>query len=128
MPQKLSFKTNLLKYENDIQDFWNIINTIIGKRKVISPFPNKIIVDNLEIADILLITERLIIFLLFFFLLLLALNWFSKFLSQIAIIYNVLMLLHLHYQIKPLMKTNLKQLSFLLKEIRVVAIMKLLQL
>ena len=62
--QKSAFKNNLLKYQNDIKDFWNIINKVIHKRKVNSPFPNKIIVDNLGIADILLISERLIIFLL----------------------------------------------------------------
>ena len=56
--QKSAFKNNLLKYQNDIKDFWNIINKVIRKRKVNSPFPNKIIVDNLGIADTLLISEN----------------------------------------------------------------------
>ena len=38
---------------------WSVITEVIGKYKVVSYFPNKLIVDNEEIADTFITAEKL---------------------------------------------------------------------
>ena len=57
IPNKLVYKSQLLKYESDIKRTCNIIKEVIRKSKVRSPFPNKTMVD-IEIKDNSLIAER----------------------------------------------------------------------
>ena len=51
--KKLYCKNQLLK------GTWSVITEVIGKYKVVSYFPNKLIVDNEEIADTFITAEKL---------------------------------------------------------------------
>ena len=56
--KKLCYKIQFLKYGKDVKDTWDIIKEFLEKRKVISPFFNKIIIDNIGIKVSLLIVEK----------------------------------------------------------------------
>ena len=47
-----------MKYENDIKGTWTVIKEVIGKKKVLSSFPTRLIVDNKEITDSSTIAEK----------------------------------------------------------------------
>ena len=53
--QRSCTKNQLLQYDNDLEGAWNVVKEVIGKRKVRSLLLNKIIADNIEITDSLLI-------------------------------------------------------------------------
>ena len=85
MPQKplgdIYCKNQLFKWENAIKATSSIIKEVIGKRKVRSPFPDKIMVNNTKITNSLPIAKQFNNFFM-----ILALNWLWDFLSQIIII------------------------------------------
>ena len=50
-----------MQHENDLKGTCRVIKEVIEKKKVISHFPNMLIIDNKEITNTSLITEKLII-------------------------------------------------------------------
>ena len=56
--QRSCTKNQLFLYDNDLEGTWNVIKEVIGKRKVRFLPLNKIVVDNIEITDSLLIAKK----------------------------------------------------------------------
>ena len=56
--KKLYYKNQLLKYENNLKGTWRVIKEFIRKKRVISRFFNKLIVDNKEITDASIMVEK----------------------------------------------------------------------
>ena len=57
-PKKLYYKNQLLKHEHNLKGTWSVVKEVIWKKKVVSRFHNKLIVDNKEITDTFLTAEK----------------------------------------------------------------------
>ena len=56
--KKSYYQDQLFKYKDNIKKTWGVIKEVIGKSKMRSNFPNRVIVKNKEITNKLLIAEN----------------------------------------------------------------------
>ena len=56
--KKSYYQDQLFKYKDNIKKPWGVIKEVIGKSKVRSSFPNRVIVKNKEVTNKLLIAEN----------------------------------------------------------------------